>query len=382
MSPDSSRRNGSGRPSEASPSGIAILGGSVWMAGLRGERLWQIPLTDTGTAAPVAQLSGEYGRLRTVVVAPDGSLWLTTSNTDGRGDVRGRRRPDPADRGQLITGRGRRPAAELSTCAGCPHGDGREERPPCFRLPSDPWHSGPRSDGTTESAPHLGPAAAPRRSAAVPMTCNPGFRTGWPNSPGSAAGAGGGRDGWRRLLATLLILAAGALAIDPRSLRCGSVSRWSSSPATCPPGAVAGRRRTSARSASNRRRTARSPTRPAPRRADAQSARPSRRGTSPTPGWSRRTAPIRGQVGWRCRSGPPIRATVELLGPGVHVTIVGTYTDGRPGRARPGRRRAGRPARSAAARQRGAWSSSPCPRPRRTGSPPCRLDGEIAVRFS
>ena len=73
---------------EASPSGIAILGGSVWMTGLRGERLWQIPLTDTGTAAPVAQLSGEYGRLRTVVVAPDGSLWLTTSNTDGRGDVR------------------------------------------------------------------------------------------------------------------------------------------------------------------------------------------------------------------------------------------------------------------------------------------------------
>ena len=74
--------------SEASPSGIAILGGSVWMAGLRGERLWQIPLTGDGTGEPVAHLTNEYGRLRTVVAAPDGSLWVTTSNTDGRGDVR------------------------------------------------------------------------------------------------------------------------------------------------------------------------------------------------------------------------------------------------------------------------------------------------------
>jgi glucose/arabinose dehydrogenase len=74
--------------SDASPSGIAVAGGSVWMAGLRGERLWQIPLTGTGTGEPVAHFTGTYGRLRTVMLAPDGSLWLTTSNTDGRGDPR------------------------------------------------------------------------------------------------------------------------------------------------------------------------------------------------------------------------------------------------------------------------------------------------------
>jgi len=76
---------------EASPSGIAFWQGSIWMAGLRGERLWQIPLIDSPTdptGKPVAQLTDLYGRLRTTQVAPDGSLWVSTSNTDGRGDVR------------------------------------------------------------------------------------------------------------------------------------------------------------------------------------------------------------------------------------------------------------------------------------------------------
>jgi glucose/arabinose dehydrogenase len=76
-------------PDQASPSGAAIAGGSLWVAALRGERLWQIPLGRTGAVGvPVAHFTGDYGRLREVVRAPDGSLWCTTSNRDGRGNSR------------------------------------------------------------------------------------------------------------------------------------------------------------------------------------------------------------------------------------------------------------------------------------------------------
>ncbi|HEY6740109.1 MAG TPA: PQQ-dependent sugar dehydrogenase, partial [Actinopolymorphaceae bacterium] len=72
---------------EASPSGLAYAQGSLWMAALRGERLWRIPLDGASLAGdPTDFFEGEYGRLRTITPAPDGSLWLTESNTDGRGD--------------------------------------------------------------------------------------------------------------------------------------------------------------------------------------------------------------------------------------------------------------------------------------------------------
>ncbi|MFI7577884.1 PQQ-dependent sugar dehydrogenase [Micromonospora sp. NPDC049497] len=73
---------------DASPSGMAIAGDTVYVAALRGERLWTIPLDGDRLGEPSAQLTDRYGRLRTVQVAPDGALWVTTSNTDGRGDVR------------------------------------------------------------------------------------------------------------------------------------------------------------------------------------------------------------------------------------------------------------------------------------------------------
>ncbi len=73
-------------PAEASPSSVAYADGALWVAGLRGERLWQVPVKSDGTLGrPIPHFVGAYGRLRTVVAAPDGSLWLGTSNQDGRG---------------------------------------------------------------------------------------------------------------------------------------------------------------------------------------------------------------------------------------------------------------------------------------------------------
>jgi glucose/arabinose dehydrogenase/predicted small secreted protein len=73
--------------SQASPSGAAIAGGTLYVAALRGERLWTVPLDgDGGTGEPAAVLAGSYGRLRHAAVAADGALWVLTSNRDGRGD--------------------------------------------------------------------------------------------------------------------------------------------------------------------------------------------------------------------------------------------------------------------------------------------------------
>lgn len=75
--------------SEASPSGIAIVGDTVFMTALRGQRLWAIDLDAPGTST--AYFVGELGRIRDAVAGPDGSLLVVTNNTDGRGS------PQPDD---------------------------------------------------------------------------------------------------------------------------------------------------------------------------------------------------------------------------------------------------------------------------------------------
>jgi glucose/arabinose dehydrogenase len=60
---------------------------SLFVATLAGERLLRFPLEGEDVGEPEVVLDG-LGRLRAVELGPDGCLYLTTSNRDGRGQPR------------------------------------------------------------------------------------------------------------------------------------------------------------------------------------------------------------------------------------------------------------------------------------------------------
>ncbi|WP_374152847.1 sorbosone dehydrogenase family protein [Pseudarthrobacter sp. WHRI 8279] len=70
-------------PTGASPSGMAHVDGTLFIANLRGQVLRAVPVADPSTST--TYYDGEFGRIRDVTEAPDGRLWFVTSNTDGRG---------------------------------------------------------------------------------------------------------------------------------------------------------------------------------------------------------------------------------------------------------------------------------------------------------
>jgi glucose/arabinose dehydrogenase len=72
---------------EASPSGAAIIGNTLYLGALRGQAVLRVALDGTNARKLTPMLRGR-GRIRTVVRAPDGTLWVTTSNRDGRGSPR------------------------------------------------------------------------------------------------------------------------------------------------------------------------------------------------------------------------------------------------------------------------------------------------------
>jgi glucose/arabinose dehydrogenase len=73
---------------DSSCSGVAVLDRMIATACLIGQRLWMVTTTGNGTliGQPQSLLTGEYGRLRALAAAPDGSLWVTTSNQEKGGD--------------------------------------------------------------------------------------------------------------------------------------------------------------------------------------------------------------------------------------------------------------------------------------------------------
>jgi glucose/arabinose dehydrogenase len=81
------------------PSGASFVAGGPWdgsllFVGLRGQSLYRLVLDGSDPPKVVSFerfLQGRFGRLRDVVQGPDGSIYILTSNRDGRG------RPSPGD---------------------------------------------------------------------------------------------------------------------------------------------------------------------------------------------------------------------------------------------------------------------------------------------
>lgn len=80
------------------PAGAAFYGGALYVATLRSEALvrirvtprqggWQVDAVERLFASGPRQ--GRFGRLRAAAIGPDGALYVSTSNTDGRGRVGG-----------------------------------------------------------------------------------------------------------------------------------------------------------------------------------------------------------------------------------------------------------------------------------------------------
>lgn len=73
---------------DSSCAGVAVMEQTVATACLLGKRIWLATVTGNGTVlgTPQALLKDEYGRLRALVAAPDGSIWASTSNQEDGGD--------------------------------------------------------------------------------------------------------------------------------------------------------------------------------------------------------------------------------------------------------------------------------------------------------
>ncbi|OGE32118.1 hypothetical protein A2631_03300 [Candidatus Daviesbacteria bacterium RIFCSPHIGHO2_01_FULL_44_29] len=75
----------SGPTTTWAPAGTAYLNGSLFFGGLKGQTLYEAVIQKDQVTALREYFTGEFGRIRDVVVGPDNLLYITTSNQDGRG---------------------------------------------------------------------------------------------------------------------------------------------------------------------------------------------------------------------------------------------------------------------------------------------------------
>ena len=66
------------------PAGMAYINGSLFFGGLRGQALFEAKISSQSIEL-VKHFEGELGRIRDVLTGPDGFLYISTSNRDGRG---------------------------------------------------------------------------------------------------------------------------------------------------------------------------------------------------------------------------------------------------------------------------------------------------------
>lgn len=65
-----------------SPSGLAIVGDVLFMSELTGQQILRMPISGSSLPSQQSFFHNTYGRMRTITPAPDGSLWMTTTNGD------------------------------------------------------------------------------------------------------------------------------------------------------------------------------------------------------------------------------------------------------------------------------------------------------------
>jgi glucose/arabinose dehydrogenase len=78
----------SGTSDTWAPACAVILENRLFFSGLRGEALYETVTENKQTSGLKEHFKNEYGRIRECILGPDGMLYITTSNRDGRGDVR------------------------------------------------------------------------------------------------------------------------------------------------------------------------------------------------------------------------------------------------------------------------------------------------------